>query len=201
MHIYQFDLTVSPIASSKILVAVYDGYSPTYNPPAFSFSQLGPDNKIYIGAGNSTFIHVIENPDLEGMNCNVVQRALTMPGCSLYGSMPKLPNFRLGSLVGSDCDSLITSAIETSKSSAGKITFAPNPANDYIRFDFSELTTNHPMQFFISDDLGREMDMLNIAPFQGFFNYDVRKLADGLYIGLLKNQNGMLGKVKFIVNK
>jgi len=103
--VYQYDLWASDLAGSKITVATYDGY---VNPFATTFyqAQLGPDNKIYISAPNSVKnLHVIHHPDEQGLNCQVEQHGIILPVYNAF-SVVNNPNYRLGPLDGSLCDTL-----------------------------------------------------------------------------------------------
>ena len=88
------------------------------------FPQLAPNGKIYICTGISTgrYYHVINNPDEAGIACNVQQFGLQLT--TWYdNTMPNFPNFRLGALKGSPCDTLGIEAGVTVATSA-----APQPA-------------------------------------------------------------------------
>ncbi|MBA3283987.1 MAG: hypothetical protein H0U27_02850, partial [Nitrosopumilus sp.] len=135
-YVYQFDVTATNIPSTQTTVAVWDGfYSP--NPPFgtyFDISQLAPDGKIYIGTGNSTLhLHVINQPDSNGLACDLVQHGIPLPAFN-YNSLPNHPNYFLGNLSGSPCDSL--TGITESSSELKPITAYPNPTADKVTFQF-----------------------------------------------------------------
>ena len=72
----------------------------------FATAQLAPDGKIYICTAFSTpLLHVIEYPNRKGVACQVHQRAIHLPNYNDY-SIPNFPNFRLGPVDGSACDTL-----------------------------------------------------------------------------------------------
>jgi len=107
VKIYQYDLWAENIGASKDTVAIWDGF---FVPPVFAttffLAQLAPDGKIYISANNSVpYLHVINNPDLPGANCDVCQHCVELPTYNAF-SMPNFPNYRLGALEGSPCDTL-----------------------------------------------------------------------------------------------
>ncbi len=108
VYMYQYDLWSSDIAASKDTVAIYDGYKPDAVPLStpFYLAQIGPDNKIYINAPNSVnVLHIIHNPNDKGKACNMEQHGIILPGLNAY-SMPNFPNYRLGPLDDSPCDTL-----------------------------------------------------------------------------------------------
>jgi hypothetical protein len=106
--VYQFDTEADDIANSEVHIAHWDStYSPF--PPfaaLFSNMQLAPDGKIYIGTGNSTqVLHVIHNPDEPGLACNMEQHGIQLERY-FSNSLPNHPNYHLGPVDGSVCDSL-----------------------------------------------------------------------------------------------
>ncbi|NUQ25936.1 MAG: PKD domain-containing protein [Saprospiraceae bacterium] len=111
-EVYQFDMWANDIEASRGTVAVYDGYFepiPGFNDSVamtFFFAQLTPNGKIVIGQGSTVrSLHVINQPDLPGEACEVLQHAIMTP--TLKGpALPNYPNFRLGPLPGSGCDTL-----------------------------------------------------------------------------------------------
>ena len=108
LDVYQYDTEASDIAASMVHIAHWDStYSPS--PPfatVFDIAQLAPDGKIYIGTGNSTLrMHVINNPDEPGLACNMVQHSVELPRY-YSNSLPNHPNYFLGPVDGSVCDSL-----------------------------------------------------------------------------------------------
>jgi hypothetical protein len=63
-------------------------------------------------SGNSVIdIHYIDNPDSGGMACNVMQHALHLPCYSARGNVNH-PNYYLGRLQGSPCDTLQWTVIQ-----------------------------------------------------------------------------------------
>ena len=106
--LYQYDTEASNIEASMVLIAEWDStYSPF--PPfatLFDIAQLAPDGKIYIGTGNSTDkLHVIHDPDQPGLACNMEQHGIALPRY-FSNSLPNHPNYHLGPVDGSVCDSL-----------------------------------------------------------------------------------------------
>jgi len=104
-YMYQYDLWADDIAATKDTVAIYDGFTSPFS-TAFYFCQLGPDGKIYINAPSGVNVmHVINNPDLPGDSCDVCQHCVQLPTYNAV-SIPNFPNYRLGALEGSPCDTL-----------------------------------------------------------------------------------------------
>jgi hypothetical protein len=103
-YLYQFDLQADDILLSKQLVAVWDGVSNNL-PTKFSYTIFGPDCRLYVFPPTTTKnLHVINRPDLPGESCDFRQREIEFP--YPFENTPVFPNFRLGPLDGSPCDTL-----------------------------------------------------------------------------------------------
>jgi PKD repeat protein len=103
----QYDLTSPDIENSKHVVSTYDGFidSLTLYPVTFGAATRGPDGKIYSFGSVSHYMHIIDFPDRPGSECHVRQRAITFPS-SMLSANAYYPNYRLGPIDGSSCDSL-----------------------------------------------------------------------------------------------
>ena len=78
--IYQFDLTASNIASSKIDI-----------PTSYSFLgalQIGPDRKIYLSSVGSSSLSVINKPDVLGLGCDFQNSVVDLGGKFCYLGLP-----------------------------------------------------------------------------------------------------------------
>ncbi|MBS1569009.1 MAG: T9SS type A sorting domain-containing protein [Bacteroidetes bacterium] len=132
-NVYQYDAEAVDFSASQVHVAHWDStYSPF--PPfatMFDIAQLAPNGKIYIATGNSTLrLHVINNPDEADLACNMVQHGVVLPRY-YSNSLPNHPNYHLGAVEGSVCDSLgLGAGINAALSGAeGRLRAAPNPSD------------------------------------------------------------------------
>jgi hypothetical protein len=113
-------------------IAEWDGfYSPS--PPfatLFDIAQLAPDGKVYIATGNGTqHLHVIHNPDEPGLACNMEQHGIALPRY-FTNSLPNHPNYHLGPVDGTVCDSLgINNSVSEVEMAAALRTY-PNPSEE-----------------------------------------------------------------------
>ncbi len=134
--LYQYDFSQSPINSTRQFIAAYDGFS---SPIGFSTSFFtgitAPNGKIYIGATNGCdWLHVINHPDSAGTKCGFQQHSVQLPKIVGVG-LPNFPNYHLGAMVGSACDTItsISNPIETSN-----VYVYPNPVQNTLH-----IGTNH----------------------------------------------------------
>jgi len=106
-HVFQYDLSDDDIFSTEQLVEVWDG-TKYYNiwPVDFYLGQPGPDGRIYVNSTNSSVsMHYINFPDRPGTGCQFRQNGIWTPTL-IQVEMPNLPNYRLGPVDGSACDTL-----------------------------------------------------------------------------------------------
>jgi hypothetical protein len=102
---FQYDLWAANIPASRQVVAVYDGFKDPFA-TTFYMLRLAPDGKIYSSATNGTrYLHVIHNPDEAGTDCRYQQHGIQLLKYNDF-SLPNFPNYRLGPLDGSPCDTL-----------------------------------------------------------------------------------------------
>ena len=100
-RILQFDMWASDIAASKIIVA--ERATPVT--PHMAYLELGPDGYIYgRPLGGQFFMHRIKYLERGGLDSGVQQSyfELEFP----FVNLPHFPNFRLGPVDGSPCDTL-----------------------------------------------------------------------------------------------
>ncbi|MCX6273054.1 MAG: T9SS type A sorting domain-containing protein [Bacteroidetes bacterium] len=180
---YQYDLEAPDIFTSRKLVGDWDGFydiNTCYDYiPGFLFMQLGPDNKIYIEGNATRYWHVIENPDNPGPACNLVQRKIRIPYWNAC-SIPYLPNFRLGPITGSVCDSLSTAAMQEIPSQSISLKLFPNPAGEAL---YVNTGISHPVSqitITLTDLAGRII--IQRLEHSAAFTMDVSGLAEGYYL-------------------
>jgi hypothetical protein len=129
--VLQLNTDTTNIAASLDTVAVYDGFISGWPPGCcatdFWLMYLAANGKIYITSGNGVqHIHYVDNPDLDGLACDVIQHGLDLNGVWHNRSVPVHPNYYLGAVVGSLCDSLTSvTAIEHDF----KFNIYPNPSS------------------------------------------------------------------------
>ncbi|MCB0535159.1 MAG: PKD domain-containing protein [Saprospiraceae bacterium] len=103
--LHQYDLQADNILTSEILLGTYDGYMSPVN-TFFFLLQLAPDGKLYMNsAATVNTMHIVHQPDLPGVACRFEQHGVQLPTLNNW-SMPNFPNYRLGPLDGSPCDTL-----------------------------------------------------------------------------------------------
>lgn len=178
-YVYQFDVTAPNIPVTQTTVAVWDGFfSP--NPPLatlFNVQQLAPDGKIYIGTGNSTLhLHVINQPDSAGLACDLVQHGIQLPAYN-YNSLPNHPNYFLGALAGSPCDTLTSLASESVITA--QLNAFPNPNDGLFTLGFNAQKDVGVLEIF--DTMGKLVYDDKVAQWSQYKKVDITALPMGIY--------------------
>jgi len=104
MKLTQYDVTVPDWNLTGILVQEWDGTNSPF-PTVFGYGCPAPDGKAYFVGGNGVNrIHIIHQPNKRGAACQV-QQNVKLPAIN-FVTIPNFPNFRLGPMDGTECDSL-----------------------------------------------------------------------------------------------
>jgi hypothetical protein len=187
-EILQYDLNASSIVASEQVVATYDGFqAPAGWNTNFWMHQIGPDGKIYINTTSTTkALHTIENPDSAGVSCNVQQHSILLP--KFNATLPNFPNYRLGALAGSPCDTLTN--LNNVQPPDMKFKVFPNPNNGEFQISY-QLPQNKQGRLEILDINGKLLWLRNLPTWsttQKIFIED--RLPQGFYlIRLISDKN------------
>ena len=184
-NLYQFDLSAPNILLSKQLI----WENPYYDTDVSSGygleqHQLGPDGKIYFVLANmtptivDTFIDeslcVINKPNELGAACNFVPDQFYLEGKYAGAGLPNSPNYNLGAVLGSNCDTLFNSA-QSVERYVEPFLF-PNPAKDYIMLHTIKL---HSM-IKVFNFIGKKV--IQVTAENQNMSIDISSLSNGIYI-------------------
>ena len=104
-RLFQYDLWADDIEASRITIVEASPSNPDHR--SLWLGQLAPDGKIYWNT-RSNFdaeLHVIHEPDRLGADCDFRFRDFSLIHNNSR-TLPQIPNYRLGPLDGSLCDTL-----------------------------------------------------------------------------------------------
>lgn len=185
-----------PIPDTKKVI-----FQNIYNDHGVGQFQLAPDGKIYITIcvwWNPNYVYsdinerlsVINNPNEEGMSCDFDTLTIDLGGHRNLGGLPNMPNYNLGVLVGSGCDTI--TAINNAEVNKKEITLYPNPGNEKIYFN-TDLTT--PVSIIIFDLYGNKIKKIENKVLN---ELDINFLPQGSYIIQINNENSILLRENFI---
>ena len=172
-EMFQYDLWSEDITSSRTLIGEYDGHELVYvegtvgTPTRFGLMALAPNGKVYSAAGGSNrYLHSIEYPDEKGEDAAFVQRKI-MLNTSNHVGVPNFPEYRLGPMDGSTCDTL---GIDNDP--VAKYRYEQD-STDYLDIRFTDLSYYRPEIW--------EWDFGDGTTFTGKYPYYHTYAADGIY--------------------
>jgi hypothetical protein len=205
--VYQFDMQEPDLESSKIAVGVLDSVlvdfniDPTVTQLAylgFWFAQLAPNGKIYISTLYQTnYLNTIHNPDEKGLACNFKQRDVVF-NPKVGWALPNLVHFNTGKLVGSPCDSII-STVQSVNEKPPTLEISPNPASDYVRIHYSGTGKLFGAVLEITNSVGKVVKAMAFDTGQQTINTD--DLDSGVYIVTLRDVYQTSVSAKMVVFK
>jgi len=203
-YVYQYDTWMPNIEAARDTIAAYDGYlDQGFWGLDFNGATLAPDGKIYIANATSThFMHVINHPDSSGVGCGLVQRQLELP-VWYYRTSPNFPNFRLGALSGSACDTLDFNVAVTpapSRDNVAGITALvyPNPSASNLTIAYA---LPEQGEVTVVNALGQVMYEKVLAKGDDKLWLNVEDWANGVYFVRLSTPNsGVYSKKVFVLH-
>ena len=143
-QMYRYDLTRPDALDAGTLIAEYDGFTflDYWNCEAkvnFNMLKLGPDGRMYVFASSAfcRYIGVIHHPDESLQYIDHRPHSLLTPR-PFFRTVPNLPEYRLGPLDGSPCDTL---GIDNHP--VAKYRYEPD-TTDYRHIRFTDLSYFRP---------------------------------------------------------
>jgi hypothetical protein len=192
--IIQYDLELLPdmdevIASSQIIFQEIDI---NFGVKALKYEYI--TNKIYFAMVlndsvylNNLYLHSITEPELIGVACNVQENYLQLAsepgGMRTRSGLPNMPNYALGALQGSPCDTLDTanSVIEDLQSD---FQVYPNPVYEYININNPFTTACETVVYNVT---GQEVARLVLT--SGVQTLNAQNWPNGIYQLVIQKQN------------
>lgn len=199
--LYQYDLRASNIRQSKRLIYTFHDYD-----NAGGQLRLAPDGKIYFsmawnpGGWNYPYpdtsynvynnnLSVIHQPNLSGTACDFRPFSFNLGGGRTYWGLPNNPDYELGPLRGSICDTILTSVAYSGGELENEIILYPNPVRDKLILKLTPVL--NPAEIRIYNVLGQKQQLPVNATNEGeYMEIDTRTLIPGLYYVELLTSGG-----------
>lgn len=139
---FQYDLTADDIFATETLVAEWDGFiSGAVYGSYFRFSQLGPDGRIYAASSPTFHLHQVNFPNRKGAACDFRQHSINLTVYNDY-TIPNFPNYRLGPVDGSSCDTL-----GINNNPLANFRWEHEDSLDLLNVTFTDLSAYEPAQW------------------------------------------------------
>ena len=197
VHVFQINIDSLTVDT----VATYDGFisPPNLTCCATSFwnMYLAANGKIYITSGSGVqHLHEMNYPDSAGLACDVQQHAINL-GYAQLRAVPNHPNYNLGPVLGSACDTL-TSLSEIKHDF--KFSLSPNPTSDgYIKLVYL-LPQNKSGVFEVYNITGQLIYQMNLTPWSTLQFIKLPEISKGVYTCVIKSGYERVAK-KLVVIK
>ena len=170
----------------------------SYTPPAgfgASFVHIfrDPFGRLYIAPqASEPYLHLIEPGDSQPDTALVSLEGVHLPR-RIQRTIPHYPNYALGPLAGSACDTLMITAIAPGLGVAPALHLYPNPARNRIRV---EMEWEGKKQLVAFDALGREVRRLTFSSASA--EIGLEGLPEGLYFVQVFRQGRRIGVGRFL---
>ena len=185
----------------------------TFNFPEVPFHiRLAPDDKIYLSTdyGNYFFypdsirnsinenLSVINQPNNLGASCDFQPYSFYLGGKRTYNALPNNPDYEMGPLIGSGCDSLVGIAAVGSGSRQEELHVFYHPGWQ-VAFVNAEGLKGKNYSLHVYDLTGREVFKEEGKLNGAYYTKDLRceGFANGMYVVNLRTEKEVLSK-KFI---
>ncbi len=209
IRVYQYDLMAEDIFDSEVIIGQVDTLVGTpYFITVARNGQLAPDGRIYFANGSSTTaLNIIHYPDSGGLASGFEHDGFPL-GVYNFRTIPNLPNYCLGALEGSPCDTLglpynycktdsIVSVQEVLESEMGNLTIYPNPTHS-----MATVQIPGPGRLALYDLQGRLLRQETIAahqmdsPTAHELQINTNTLPGGMYMLVFYSEDGYVYRGK-----
>ena len=193
--VIQYNTYAANIPNSAITVGLWDRtyiLPQNYNTKFFEPFNA-PNGKIYInGVATNQMWHTIHNPNGAGTDCDLRLHDVILP-TFYYATTPNFPNFRLGALRGSPCDTLgieegaeyvcvpyVGTGASSPLGDLGGIKIFPNPTNCNAHIEWSENLQN-PIKVEMINSIGQVIESIKINQNANYYDLQTHNLPNGIY--------------------
>ncbi|MBK9638228.1 MAG: T9SS type A sorting domain-containing protein [Bacteroidetes bacterium] len=182
-------LSSRQIVNPPIDSSCCNGISTPLSTSTACFPELAPNGKIYFGHCYLCNLSVINSPDSLDTLCNMEFNTFYLPSPNA-GLPPYHPNYRLGPLVGSVCDTLSVGVEEWQSS---HVLIFPNPTQHSINVRLGRTCEEIQCKFY---NMQGQLLFQEKRNFGNAFTLDFPKLSKGLYLlEILCNEGRVVKKV------
>ena len=205
--LYQYNLNAGNIAASRDTLY----YAP--DPAQQAILRLAPDNKIYLSIGYYAYyfpypdsmyypenmnLSVINRPDSLGDSCLFAPYSFYLGGKRTYYGLPNNPDYEMGPLIGSGCDSLVGVKSQEFGVRSAELHVFYHPGWQ-VAFVNAEGLKGKNYSLHVYDLTGMEVFREEGKHNGAYFTRDLRceGFANGMYVVNLRTENEVLSK-KFI---
>ena len=147
---------------------------------------LAANGKIYITSGSSVqHLHEMNYPDSAGVACDVQQHALDLGSYLHLRAVPNHPNYNLGPVIGSVCDTLSVGLAEPAHDF--RFSISPNPVSDGVVKLTYLLPQNKAGVLEVFDLTRQRVYSQQLPPWSTLQFVQLPELSNGLYTCVIRS--------------
>jgi hypothetical protein len=185
--LYQYDLNAPDIKASRQIIW-------TNTNPNVGTGQhlLGPDGRIYIASYTGGYnvqnmnLSVIAAPNKPGLACSFQPYSFSLGDKRSFWGMPNIPNYALGKLAGSPCDTI--TGVQDVETKVEDIRLYPNPSDGRFVIEHT-FPANTTATLHLYNCLGKEITKFNLDVSSTRHHVDVSTLDNGIYLYAIKGSH------------
>ena len=194
-RLYSTNLNNINLFSNINTVASYDGFTQFGVATNFYLQHLASDGKIYMCAPNGVqYLHTINDPN-NPVIPNFTQHNIMLSTFNAF-TVPNFPNFRLGVLSGTICDTLSVATEQSLRNPHIKV--FPNPTSDILNIHINTLTTNAVAHIY--NTLGQVVFKQNLLYSDNTLSLPTI-LPNGIYFMSIYTNQKLIGTQKIVLLK
>jgi hypothetical protein len=187
---HQYDTWAANIPATQTVVGVYDNF---FDPDFACCGSTTPNThclarngKIYVTGGIGTkYWNVIESPNTGGVGCHLNQHSVHLPTFK-RDNIENIPNYRLGRLIGSACDTLYTNTAPPIEDGRGVKAY-PNPTNKLLLIEWEQVIPKNTT-CTLTDNIGRVLYTEPVAEYSMLKEIDTSGFPNGIYFLILSSK-------------
>lgn len=197
-NLYQYDTWDINMSSNVVHIAAWDSFVDPA-PVLFFMHQLAPDGKIYLSTFNSSlYFNVIKSPDSLGLSCDFQPHSFNLTFPEYNHNLPSFPNYDLGALEGSPCDTIIDVITGIDIRSKYQYRVSPNPVHDYLNIVYE---SNVDVLFELFDINGNRVVTASLYRYFKNRLIEVSNLPTGIYFSTITKNGKQLWSEKIVVQR
>lgn len=187
-RIWQYDLENINMPGFLDTIGFWDGYFfKDVLTTGFYQMALADNGKIYLSChSGNIYLHCINNPNEKGLSSNFKLRNLILESW-MAGGLPIMPNYQLGPVSNSVCDSL---SFLARHDWTATFKFYPNPASDAIYISNADTTLFPDLIIEIYDSIGKKVRTETIQSNSSQRPVSIGDLPAALYFIQIKDYYG-----------
>jgi hypothetical protein len=192
-YVYQFDLTAPNILASRDTIYHFNIQT------ACGAMRLAPDDKIYLtipywystsgslyydSADYGTInmnLSVINSPNVLGAGCNFTPISFYLGGHRTYWGLPNNPDYEMGPLTSSFCDTITTSTNQSYIFNY-PLSIFPNPTTSNSQLTFTYPSSGSGREIVVNDINGKEMERYVLPMWSSRQIVKLPEMARGVYV-------------------